>query len=281
MPVITTYRIIIVVMIWLYHLGTSLNINAGYYVNPFLQQPLILGHNSVPQLIWSTYDFSGHNTVTTRDRTTVDNENQAKTREDPVVDCQNQAVTRENPIVDNQNKVMTLENPVIDNHNYTMTRETPVVDNQNYPMARENTVVVSQDQNLEDYSFKHMQPKCSSCPHRGTEELTHRGGDSTTSVQQGESDDKHVSGGGDLVGNRTNHISIGSTSKLLPTAADPSRCVWAIISCCSPGSSNVRNPCFELLGCPGPFWDTKPCNEKITGAALKVVGEFYSNGKRE
>jgi hypothetical protein len=93
---------------------------------------------------------------------------------------------------------------------------------------------------------------------------------------------KHVSGGGHvLVGNRTNDISAGSANTDLPTVADPSRCVWAIISCCSPGSSNVRNPCFELLGCPGPFWDTNPCNERITGAALKVVGEFYSNGKWE
>jgi hypothetical protein len=336
MPDIITYRNIILAMIWLYHLATALNINTGYYVNPFLQQPLNQ-HASVPQLIWSKYISLGHNTVTNRDRTNVDNENQvmtrdnpvvddrnqamtrenpvvddrnqamtrenpvvddqnqAMTRENPLVDDQNQAMTRENPLVDDQNQAMTLENPVvddrnqamtrknpvIDNHNCTIIRETPVVENQNYAMARQNSVVVSRDQNLEDYSFKHTQPKCSSYPHQGTKELTHRGGDSVPYGQQGESDDKHISGGDVLVGNRTNHTSAGSADKLLPTTADPSRCVWAIISCCSPGSSNVRNPCFELLGCPGPFWDTKPCNERITGAALKVVGEFYSNGKRE
>jgi hypothetical protein len=302
---ITTYRIFMLAMIWLYHLTTSLNINTGYYVNPFLQQPLNLPHASVPQLIWSTYISLGHNTVANRDRTNVDNENQVITSENPVIDDQNQAMTRNNPVVDDRNRAMTCKNPVVDNQNQAMTLKNPVVDNQNQAMTlknpavdnqnqamtlknpvvdNHNSVVVSQEQNL-DYSFKHTQPKCSLCPPQGTKELTHRGGDSVTYGQQEESGDKLISGGGRggdiLVGNRTDHISAGSADKLLPTAADPSRCVWAIISCCSPGSSNVRNPCFELLGCPGPFWDTKPCNEKITGAALKVVGEFYSNGNRE
>jgi hypothetical protein len=258
MPFTSTYRFIILVMIWLYHLATGLDINAGYYVNPFFQQPQNLRRSSVPQLTWSTYIFSGHNTVPTRDRS----------------------------LVDNHNHLMTRENPVVDNHNHLMTRKNPVVDNQNHAMTQENPVVVNQGQNLDD-SFKQIQPKCSLCPHRGTKELTHRGGDSVTSVkdrdvQQGGSDIKHVSGGGSVpLGSRTNDVPAGSTNTLFPTVADPSRCVWAIISCCSPGSSNIRNPCFELLGCPGPFWDTNPCNESITGTALKVVGEFYSNGKFE
>jgi hypothetical protein len=255
-------------MIWLCHLATSLNINAGYYVNPFFQQPLKLQRASGRQLIWSTYISLGPNTVAARDRSFVDSQNH------PI-----------NYVVDNNNYMMTRKTPVIDNQNHDMTWKNPVADNQNHTMTHENIVVVNQDQNLDDYSFKHNQPKCSLCPHQGTKALTHRGGDSDkfvkdSDVQQGDSDVKHVSGGGQVLGgNRTNEISDGSTNTVLPTVADPSRCVWAIISCCSPGSSIVRNPCFELLGCPGPFWDTNPCNEGITGAALKVVGEFYSNGK--
>jgi hypothetical protein len=296
---IITNRFIILVLTWLCHFTTSLNINAGYYVNPIFHQPLNRGRISVPQLMWSTYFVSGYNAVATQDRTSVGNENRivdnvynAMTHENPVVDSQIELTTRETPVVDSVSKAMirgngivenqhSRKNPVTDNHNYTMTKENPVVDNQNQAMARENSVVVSQEQSLEDYSFKHTQPKCQSCPNRETKELTHRGGDSVTFVQQGESDIKRVLGGDAPMGNRTNDIPAGSTNKLFPAVADPSRCVWAIISCCSPGSTTVRNPCFELLGCPGPFWDTKPCNERITGAALKVVGQFYSNGKEE
>ncbi|XP_023727433.2 uncharacterized protein LOC111875421 isoform X2 [Cryptotermes secundus] len=276
----TTCRLIILMMIWLYHLATSLNINTGYYINPFFRQPLNLQRTSVPQLIWSTYTISsGQNTVATWDRFLVDNQNHDMSRKTPFVGSQNHMMTRENPVVYNQNHYMTRENPVVDSQNHYMTLKTPFVDHQNHTMTRENSVVVNQDQNLEDYSFKHIQPKCSRCPHQGTKELTNRGGFSVkfvkdSDVQQGEPGGGHV-----LFGNETNNISADSTKKLLPPVADPSRCVWAIISCCSPGSSNVRNPCFELLGCPGPFWDTNPCNERITGAALKVVGEFYSNGK--
>jgi hypothetical protein len=257
------------------------------------------GHNTVAT--WDSFlvDNQNHaiaqetpvvdkqNHMMTRENRVVDNQNHDTTRKDPFVDNQNHMMTRKDPFVDNQNHTMTPENRVVDNQNHGMTRENPFVGNQNHTMTPENRVVVNQDQNLEDYSFKHIRPECSLCPHQGRKELTNRGGDSVKfvkdgDVQQGESDMKQVSGGGHvLVGNGTNDISAGSTKKLLPTVADPSRCVWAIISCCSPGSSNVRNPCFELLGCSGPFWDTNPCNEGMANAALKVVGEFYSNGKSE
>lgn len=55
----------------------------------------------------------------------------------------------------------------------------------------------------------------------------------------------------------------------------PSRCIWAVISCCSPVSTNVRYACFEQLGCPGSFWDQNPCSREITAAALNVAQRFY------
>ncbi|PSN34088.1 hypothetical protein C0J52_26574 [Blattella germanica] len=61
----------------------------------------------------------------------------------------------------------------------------------------------------------------------------------------------------------------------------PTKCVWAIISCCSPGSNRVRYPCFELLGCPGPFWDSNPCQEGIASAAVRVAGDFYDSVKQD
>lgn len=69
-------------------------------------------------------------------------------------------------------------------------------------------------------------------------------------------------------------------SQAIPPAAQggaeaPSRCIWAVISCCSPVSTNVRYACFEQLGCPGSFWDQNPCSREITAAALNVAQRFY------
>lgn len=58
----------------------------------------------------------------------------------------------------------------------------------------------------------------------------------------------------------------------------PSRCVWAIVSCCTPRSTQVRHACFETLGCQGPFWDTNPCDGQITQYAAKAALEFYGTG---
>lgn len=60
------------------------------------------------------------------------------------------------------------------------------------------------------------------------------------------------------------------------TSSEPSRCVWSIIACCSPGSRNIRYACFELLGCPGAFWDVNPCDDKVVMAAATVALNFYS-----
>lgn len=56
---------------------------------------------------------------------------------------------------------------------------------------------------------------------------------------------------------------------------EPSRCVWAVISCCSPLSNNVRYSCFEQLGCNGSFWDGNPCSREYTTAALNAAQKFY------
>nr|ATU83037.1 secreted hypothetical protein [Pristhesancus plagipennis] len=59
------------------------------------------------------------------------------------------------------------------------------------------------------------------------------------------------------------------------TATQPSKCVWAIVACCSPGSLNIRYTCFELLGCQGAFWDVNPCESRITMAAANTALKFY------
>ncbi|KAL1139860.1 hypothetical protein AAG570_006837 [Ranatra chinensis] len=60
-----------------------------------------------------------------------------------------------------------------------------------------------------------------------------------------------------------------------PTPEEPSKCVWSIVACCAPGSRNIRYSCFELLGCPGAFWDTNPCDEKVVAAAANTALRFY------
>lgn len=58
----------------------------------------------------------------------------------------------------------------------------------------------------------------------------------------------------------------------------PSRCVWAIVACCSPESTSIRYSCFELLGCPGAFWGVNPCEPKVVQAAANTALNFYMRG---
>nr|ATU82463.1 venom mucin [Lethocerus distinctifemur] len=71
----------------------------------------------------------------------------------------------------------------------------------------------------------------------------------------------------------------GSTPAPAAKPAEPSPCVWSIVACCAPGSSKIRYSCFELLGCPGAFWDTNPCEDRVVQAAASTALKFYeSNG---
>ncbi|XP_037910214.1 actin cytoskeleton-regulatory complex protein PAN1-like isoform X3 [Hermetia illucens] len=55
----------------------------------------------------------------------------------------------------------------------------------------------------------------------------------------------------------------------------PSRCIWAIVSCCSRNDLAVRYACFEQLGCHGAFWDRNPCADKVQDAALEETSRFF------
>lgn len=55
----------------------------------------------------------------------------------------------------------------------------------------------------------------------------------------------------------------------------PSRCVWAIISCCSASSNTVSYDCFEQLGCTGAFWDNSPCESEFARAAISTAMNYY------
>lgn len=57
----------------------------------------------------------------------------------------------------------------------------------------------------------------------------------------------------------------------------PSRCVWAIISCCSAFSGDVSYGCFEQLGCTGPFWDASPCESDFARAAIATAMKYYES----
>lgn len=58
----------------------------------------------------------------------------------------------------------------------------------------------------------------------------------------------------------------------------PSRCVWAIVACCSPDSNSIRYSCFELLGCPGAFWGVEPCQSQVVQAAANTALNYYMSG---
>ncbi|XP_044258069.1 uncharacterized protein LOC123007095 [Tribolium madens] len=56
---------------------------------------------------------------------------------------------------------------------------------------------------------------------------------------------------------------------------EPSRCVWAIISCCS-STAEVSYDCFEQRGCPGAFWDQSPCDNDFAQAAIAAALNYYN-----
>lgn len=69
-------------------------------------------------------------------------------------------------------------------------------------------------------------------------------------------------------------IVAGGTEK----GKEPSRCVWAILSCCAPSNTPIRYTCFDVLGCSTAFWDTNPCVPAIIKTALDQATQFYGTG---
>jgi len=68
-------------------------------------------------------------------------------------------------------------------------------------------------------------------------------------------------------------IVAGGTEK----GKEPSRCVWAILSCCAPSNTPIRYTCFDVLGCSTAFWDTNPCVPAIIKTALDQATQFYGD----
>ncbi|XP_050537982.1 uncharacterized protein LOC126903608 isoform X2 [Daktulosphaira vitifoliae] len=56
---------------------------------------------------------------------------------------------------------------------------------------------------------------------------------------------------------------------------EPSRCVWAILSCCAPANSPVRYTCFDVLGCSSAFWESNPCVPPVIKVALEEAVKYY------
>lgn len=68
------------------------------------------------------------------------------------------------------------------------------------------------------------------------------------------------------------------TTTVTPQTA-PSRCVWAIISCCAASSADVSYACFEQLGCSGAFWDNSPCDNEFARAAIDSAMKYYDSAR--
>ncbi|XP_055678589.1 uncharacterized protein LOC129787218 isoform X2 [Lutzomyia longipalpis] len=56
----------------------------------------------------------------------------------------------------------------------------------------------------------------------------------------------------------------------------PSRCVWAIVNCCTPRNPAVRYACFERVGCHGVFWDLNPCSDVVVQAAVDETNRYFN-----
>lgn len=58
-------------------------------------------------------------------------------------------------------------------------------------------------------------------------------------------------------------------------AKEPSKCVWAIVSCCARNNARVRYACFEEVGCLGAFWDINPCADEYQRKAIAEADSFF------
>lgn len=59
--------------------------------------------------------------------------------------------------------------------------------------------------------------------------------------------------------------------------SSPGPCVWAIISCCSAASDQIRYNCFEQRGCGGAFWGRSPCDSDLTQSAIAAALNYYNS----
>ncbi|KAK9875191.1 hypothetical protein WA026_005983 [Henosepilachna vigintioctopunctata] len=78
------------------------------------------------------------------------------------------------------------------------------------------------------------------------------------------------------ISTESNRRPITTTEAPSRAPPGPSRCVWAIVSCCSTSSKAVSINCFEQFGCSGPFWDVSPCETEYAKAAIESALNFYN-----
>ncbi|XP_037716269.1 uncharacterized protein LOC119551140 isoform X2 [Drosophila subpulchrella] len=58
-----------------------------------------------------------------------------------------------------------------------------------------------------------------------------------------------------------------------------SKCVWAIVNCCTGDSKKIRYNCFETFGCHGAFWGINPCaDEQVKEGDLVPLAGFSPPG---
>ncbi|XP_025208719.1 uncharacterized protein LOC112604068 isoform X2 [Melanaphis sacchari] len=95
----------------------------------------------------------------------------------------------------------------------------------------------------------------------------------TANETMAEGDDEDVENEGPNPDDEVEEVDIvtGGTEK----GKEPSRCVWAILSCCAPANTPIRYTCFDVLGCSTAFWDSNPCVPAIIKAALDQATEYY------
>ncbi|EDW83131.2 uncharacterized protein Dwil_GK22477, isoform C [Drosophila willistoni] len=66
-------------------------------------------------------------------------------------------------------------------------------------------------------------------------------------------------------------------SPAVNTSPRVSNCVWAIVNCCSRGSTKIRYACFEDFNCHGAFWGVNPCaDETIRDGTIAFVTNTFS-----
>ncbi|BES87290.1 Hypothetical protein NTJ_00095 [Nesidiocoris tenuis] len=138
---------------------------------------------------------------------------------------------------------------------------------QGFPSFGFLPVVAPSQSVIQVHHYVHLQPPAGQCPPAGR--YLPPQGMFARYPPSPPTDNGGTNNGDDLL----NRMGGGNNNQT--AGNEPSPCVWAIVSCCSPGNRNIRYACFELLGCQGAFWDLSPCEPRVVQAAANTALMFY------
>ncbi|XP_045467789.1 uncharacterized protein LOC123676119 [Harmonia axyridis] len=63
---------------------------------------------------------------------------------------------------------------------------------------------------------------------------------------------------------------------MVSTSTKPSKCAWAILSCCSTTSEELNHKCFREMECEEKYWNVNICSEEFKSVAILTAYKYYN-----